>query len=83
MSERDLILWMLRLIIGVGLVYGLLFARPKLFSRFRRVGGWKALLVRVVLLLWLLVIVGYFGIFLPRFQQELFGHERTLCPTLA
>ncbi len=92
MSERDLILIMLRLIIGVGLVYGLLFARPRLFSRYgQRARGWQALLVRIVLALWLLAIIGYFGIFLPRFQQNLFDgkrpceriRERTLCPTFA
>ena len=91
MSERDLILFTMRLIIGVGFVYSLLLMRPR-FSRYgRRARGWQALLVRIVLVLWLLAIIGYFGIFLPRFQQELFGgnrtceriRERTLCPRFA
>lgn len=79
MSERDLSLMLVAVVVGVGFIYGALFARPR-FSKRRRARGWRALLIRVLLWLWLVIILGYFGIFLPRFQQDLFGDERTLCP---
>ena len=81
MSERDLILSMLVIVVSIGLIYGSFFARPR-FLGHHPVRGRKALLVRIVVWFCLLIIIGYFGVFLTRFQRELFGSE-TLCPTYA
>ena len=72
MSERDLFLTVVRLIIGLGLVCGFLFLRPRVGQE--RVRGGRALLVRLVVALYLLLIVGYYGFFLRWFQRELFGN---------
>ena len=82
MSENELTYALfVRIALGLGLVYGLLLIRPRI--KRRRVSGGKALLARMIVALYLLIIVGYYGFFLRWFQNELFGSERTLCLQLA
>ena len=70
------------LTLNVGLTLAFILLRPHLRRR-RKLRGWQALLARLVVTLWLLAIVGYYGFFLRWFQNELFGSERTLCLQLA
>ncbi len=82
MSENELTYALfVRIALGLGLVYGLFFVRPRINRQ--RVSGGKALLVRLIVALYLLIIIGYYGFFLRWFQNELFGSERTLCLQLA